>query len=428
MKVPTTLLLDGKRLDARIEAAITDGTRERTMDGSSSLQLGLRDPARVILRSAIARSGALLTLEGEAWALAGVSLSGSQLQLTFEAEAAAWLARFDKPRKVAARRMTRAQFAASLCHEAGVRMVGPDAKRRAIANENRRLAWQRGGADTGREDSWEALGRLASDVSWRRFVRGGALWFVPDAQLMDGRLVARLGPSTLGVDGVDFDLDVGKRAAGASVSGESRALAKLRPGDRVALSGLGPADGDWLVSTTSETMGKEAMSCELVRAAPAKPDPKPEQVSGGGRRTTPTLPAGSDPRYVVVAWALQWKGQRYTWGAHHGDSLAQLRGARPPFDCSSFVAAAWAQVGIDIRGTTYSQMAALRVRRDWRTGHGVPPGGWQTADLIYPSDHHVAMATGRDTTIQAECTACGIREVPVYSSSLMWARYVGGEA
>jgi hypothetical protein len=60
-------------------------------------------------------------------------------------------------------------------------------------------------------------------------------------------------------------------------------------------------------------------------------------------------------------------------------------------------------------------------------GVGSPPGGWKPGDLLWPRESvskHIVLATGNGTeTVEAACTACGMKVSNLATDSVQyWAR------
>lgn len=121
------LLLDGERLDARVEANLAGGELLRTMDGASSLTLQIHDPDRRLLESGVltrrrsrgdtfgdaawTRLGKVqASLDGSFFRLAGLQKTGSLLSLTFEDEIVVLLRRHTRLIRAGRAGVTRAQF------------------------------------------------------------------------------------------------------------------------------------------------------------------------------------------------------------------------------------------------------------------------------------------------------------------------------
>lgn len=139
---PPALILDGERLDARVEEALHRCELVRTMEGASSLELDIIDTDRALLRSGIlTRPGkkpkrtpeitkdrigkAVLSLDGERFRLAGIRRHRDRplLGLTFEDEIATLLRSHKRARKISRGQFTRAQFISLLCSTVKERKV-----------------------------------------------------------------------------------------------------------------------------------------------------------------------------------------------------------------------------------------------------------------------------------------------------------------
>jgi len=144
--------------------------------------------------------------------------------------------------------------------------------------------FQRGGTAGEVEDSWTCLQRLASEVGWRCFMSGGALYFASETTLMRAAPRATLSERTLGVDTIDFDVDNGKASNEATVTARV-ALLGFPPGSVVELEDCGPADGRWLVLTVDRGVFDAAASVTLKRVTQPLPEPPADTTtvtSGGG--------------------------------------------------------------------------------------------------------------------------------------------------
>jgi hypothetical protein len=113
----TRLVLNGERVDVRIEQAITSASIERTMEGASTLTLTVHDPQLALLQSGIFNRRVLASIDRFSFWLVKVSKQGNQLTLTFEDTQVARLRIPNRPRKAVRGKVTRAQFALSLIRE-----------------------------------------------------------------------------------------------------------------------------------------------------------------------------------------------------------------------------------------------------------------------------------------------------------------------
>ena len=123
-----------------------------------------------------------------------------------------------------------------------------------------------------KENSWDCIGRLATEVTWDRFMRGGVLWFVSETWL--GRQTPRFAfaEGARGILSITHDADARRPAAEATVSAVADRWSVL-PGDVVRVSSEGPADGLWLVHSTRRSIYDPTTEIDLKRPVPKKDEP-----------------------------------------------------------------------------------------------------------------------------------------------------------
>jgi hypothetical protein len=394
------LVLDvaGRRvrdLDTRIEGSIVDGELERTMEGASTLTLTVHDPRRALLQSGMFSRSIDVRLDRLYFRLVKVGKAGDDLTLTFEDREVARLRQHDKPRKATRGKLTRAQFALSLVREVKppIRFVCPELRQRqpiAGQGDRRKLRkalpfqFRRGGSDGTREDSWTCLQRLAQEVNWRCFCSAGAVWFISESELRKAKPRLVLSEQTLGVSAIDFDIDNGKVRSQVSVTCRARRWA-APPGSVVQLSGLGPANGLWLVASVQRGLFDADATITLKRATQKLPEPAPEAAptpTTGGRRSSRDAPgAASSPvrKVYAAALAMDAKHLPYVWGGGHGAAGVPSGGG---YDCSGSTCAILAAGGLGFhRGGPVSTSGAIA--RGW----GVPGRGEYLT--VYANDVHV---------------------------------------
>lgn len=130
------LYFDGMAVDAQVAEAIVGWEAVRTITGPPTLKIDVHDPDRTLLTEVLPVSDAtIIALADRTFTLAQVSKgTGSPtIGLTCEAEAAAWLKRYTKFRKVRRGTMTRAQFIYSMLkevREGTIRAYIPDLRER----------------------------------------------------------------------------------------------------------------------------------------------------------------------------------------------------------------------------------------------------------------------------------------------------------
>ncbi len=126
-----------------------------------------------------------------------------------------------------------------------------------------------------REDSWTCITRLANEVKWRAFSFRGTVYFISDDELMSRRPVATLSEFDAGVYGLDFDFDAGQKASDVTLTVMSERWA-IPPGSVITLKDIGPANGNWLVSTVSRSLFSQLTTIQLIKPEPKLPEPAPE--------------------------------------------------------------------------------------------------------------------------------------------------------
>ena len=219
--------------------------------------------------------------------------------------------------------------------------------------------FQRGGTDGTTEDSWTCLQRLASEVGWRCFTAGGAVYFVSEPTLMKAGPRATLSEDTLGVDNVDFDVDNGKASSEATVTARVMLLG-FPPGSVVELEDCGPADGRWLVQSVERGVFDAAATVTLKRVTQPLPEPAADTTSAGGSAalglggSSIASLGGTETPIIDTAYAaaqaLTAKRYPYVWGGGHAHAGTPDGGTgRDPgigFDCSGLQGAMLAAAGM----------------------------------------------------------------------------------
>lgn len=270
-----SLKLEGQSLRADVAEAVTSADVERTIEGAPTLKVTLLDSDSKLLRSGIFGSRLTSQVNDMAFELVQVNKSGRSLSLTFEDLAVAALRRRTSPRKAAAGTTTRLEFAKLLVsEEPWIKFHGPMMK-----TERAKVELARGEIGTpdkpaDPEDTWAALDRLAKEVGWVRFCRKNDVWFLPEAFLFLGNPEYVLIPNNGPVHDIDFDFDIGKPVAKATVEVDAdRWVAP--PGSIVLLEKCGPADGKWLVESIGRSLFSTRASISLRKPGPVLPEPDP---------------------------------------------------------------------------------------------------------------------------------------------------------
>lgn len=209
------------------------------------------------------------------------------------------------------------------------------------------------------EDSWTCIGRLADEVSWRRFMRDGVLWFASDKWLARQTPRFVFAEGARGVLAITHSEDARRSAAEASVT----ALAdrwSVRPGDVATVTGQGPADGVWLVTDVQRSIYAATSTITLKRPTRPKIEPANQtqstSVNVGGM---PSLRLGASQigggasagpakaqQFYNACQTISDRHLPYVWGGGHGRCGVASGGG---FDCSGSVCAALGAAGLGYR-------------------------------------------------------------------------------
>lgn len=296
------LRLDGAKLDAEVQEAILTATVKETVEGASTISLTINDDKRTLVRSGLFNDRVTAQVDALSFELVAVRKNGMALDIDFEDLAVAAYRRRTTPLKVAGGTMTRKDFIRRLAaEEPWVKFVSPP----WIGNERTMVEMARGKVDASAteapEDSWVAMGRLAAEVAWRRYVRRGELWFVSESFLFLGEPVAVLKEGVGPVISLDWDFDIGKPVAEMTATVHADRWSLL-PGSVVEVTGEGPADGKWLVTEVERSLFLTEAKVTLKKPEPSLPEPTPPPPGAGASGPegatsaagTPTAP-GSSP-------------------------------------------------------------------------------------------------------------------------------------
>lgn len=283
-----SLTLDGARLDSNILEVVTDAEVGRTIDGADTLSVTLRDPHRKLLKSGIFSKRVTAAIETHAFEIVQLKKTGDDLGVEFEDLVAARLRSHTQPRKVEGGTMTRSGFVRSLVAEE------PWIRYRTIPvpGEIAKSEMSRGDVvepgdppkaptvePQDPENTWDATGRLADEVGWRRFSRYPEFWYVSETFLFGGAPAYTIGERTPGVDSIDFDWDIGKPVAQMTITARAKRWT-IPPGTVVEVVDIGPASGKWLVSEIRRSLFSTAATITLKQPRPTIPEPVPKDDAG----------------------------------------------------------------------------------------------------------------------------------------------------
>lgn len=148
------------------------------------------------------------------------------------------------------------------------------------------------------ETSWDALGRLADQIGWRRFMVGDTVWFVSDEWLLASNPVTTLSEDSGVVNAITWSMDVGKARDECDVNVND--LWVYSPGVIVQVEGEGPADGKWLLAEWDRDLLAPSASLRLLKPGKTRPEPVGDQTGKGFKDTTSDTTNSDQP---VVATA-----------------------------------------------------------------------------------------------------------------------------
>jgi hypothetical protein len=229
-----------------------------------------------------------------------------------------------------------------------------------------RFLFRRGEPGGERENTWEASGRLASEVNFRRFVDYGVFHYVSDGYLRKAapRLIIDRKAMPDGIAKVEIgDFDTGKprrNQQGKNVGGAEVRVDVftdvLEPplGGVWVLKGYGPCDGRYLITAVRGSYLAPRATVTLSLPVPKLAEPAPTV----GTRATTDAPdvkrsfnGGNLSDAYDEAWRIHKKRYPYVWGGGHsraGTPDTGLPGVAHDeltdrehigFDCSGAVAA-----------------------------------------------------------------------------------------
>jgi hypothetical protein len=290
-----SLRLDGKPLHVDIAAALTDANVSESIEGATTLTLEIADVNLTILRSGLLSQRITVQVDELGFEMAQVRKTGRTIECTFEDIAVAALRRHDSPLKVEAGTTTHVEFARRLVREEPwIKFVVPpwvpvERTKAEIARGSPAETKTTGEGTVNekttttaeeREDTWTALGRIADDRGWRRFMRRGELWYTPETFLALAPAEYRVTESSkAGVDSVDFDVDTGKPIAEGTITARAGRW-QIPVGTVIECYDLGPANGKWLVASVDHNLFDLPSTIKIVKPRPTLPEPDAPTSAG----------------------------------------------------------------------------------------------------------------------------------------------------
>lgn len=217
-----------------------------------------------------------------------------------------------------------------------------------------------------KESNWACALRLANEVKWDFFESAGWIYFASEPTLLRQKVRMQISPTAEAVVDLSFDYDVGKEAQTVSVEAYAHAW-EAPPGSAVQVSGLGPANGVYLVETIEAPVSARVTKVTITLKRPTEALPEPAAASkttevGGtgateaGSGQSPRTPAGAPAAIDAMLVRMEeLEGTPYEMGGGHGgfeDDPAKL-------DCSGAMCFALHAAGLIDEVTVSGTLAGM---------------------------------------------------------------------
>jgi len=211
------------------------------------------------------------------------------------------------------------------------------------------------------EDSWTAIQRLADEVGWRFFVVGEAVYYMSEEALYRRRPRYEITANADYLIDLQYDVDWGKPVSEATL-----VLALDRwgapPGAVIVLTGLGPPDGRWLITSVRRDWFSPTAEVTIKQPGKQKLEPASERVqrsaAATGNGTTGLADSSASGRVYNEAKRISDQKLPYIWGGGHArtgtpdagtNTPSKNSGPPPGFDCSGYVCACLAAGGLGFK-------------------------------------------------------------------------------
>jgi cell wall-associated NlpC family hydrolase len=228
----------------------------------------------------------------------------------------------------------------------------------------------RGTTDNPDEDSWEAIARLAGQVTWYAFTNGNSLFYIdgPDMAKQRPALHVEVPPNkvtrangkaeenviqtplTFNFDNTTFEFRKSHKVKGKvqrksktskpSTPAEIRMnlvcdVEDFRAGDCFEYRKSGPCNGRWIVASAIRNCLKDIFT-QFVLQPPIEPLPEPQATEKGEETAAAASGvSGSAAAAFNASDTLSQMGLPYLWGGGHGaKGLEGVKAGGPGLDCS----------------------------------------------------------------------------------------------
>jgi hypothetical protein len=298
-----------------------------------------------------------------------------------------------------------------------------------------------------KENSWDCIQRLASEVQVRAFFVSGVFYYITEDELFSSKPVAIIGEYAEGVEGLDGDYDQGKGSGQVTLTCRVGTWL-VPPGALITLIDMGPWNGRWLVNDFQRSLFSSKATITLKKPRPKLPEPiqndfntmptwgstdpaVPDPVDVGpafGGILDPSLVATRSGIVSIAEEALAVQATKpylYKQTRPYPITLWSAE-AHAGIDCSSFVTLVYKEAGCqdpndkNFNGSGYTGTL-------W--ANGIPTFAPQPGDLaFYKGDGssmapgHVAIYVGGGQVIEIGSSAGVSRLTVNYRSDLMGYR------
>lgn len=241
---------------------------------------------------------------------------------------------------------------------------------------------------------WDAIKGLLQETSFAFFVSNGILYLISEGQLINGKVRMILSPDTPGVTDIDFNIDNGQDEATATVT--CRAARWIAPpGTCVKLTGMGKANGRWLVAGIRRNVYARDAEITLKKADHTLPEPAPEVVTtqvGTSPGEGPPVKGFNDSVSAAykAAKRISEKFYPYVWGGGHakaGTPDHGTGGSDVGYDCSGSVAAVLVAGGWYDKGKSVPRSDQLPGAAGLVSGEGKYITVWANAQHTFIEFH-----------------------------------------
>lgn len=254
---------------------------------------------------------------------------------------------------------------------------------RGISKENDKV-WAR-------EDSWTCIRRLADEVQWRAFFISGVFYLMSDDDLFKTQPILDFSEKSRGIEGVGFDLDIGKRLSEMTIS--ARIGSWLAPPGAVILAkNFGPASGRWIVHEFERSLfDGEPATITAGKPLAKLPEPLDDQVEtpptwanvNSAVKPTGIISDGSPNAITQIALKAYNEEQKqhyhYLQKRPYPATLWSFE-AHQGIDCSSFATLVYKEAGLpDPNNSGYNGSGYTGTL----VAHGMSVATPQPGDLIF---------------------------------------------